>query len=66
MAGLHNPALSLFEVLLQNSSWYLAQLLDSKGQRTQIEGAPIMLDKSEIQNEVSVANEEAETHNCSE
>uniref|UniRef100_A0A670JRX0 IQ motif containing GTPase activating protein 2 n=1 Tax=Podarcis muralis TaxID=64176 RepID=A0A670JRX0_PODMU len=60
MAGLTNSALSLLEVLPQNSSWYLAQLIDSKEQRMQIAGVPIMFDKSEIQNEVSVANEEAD------
>nr|XP_008101137.1 PREDICTED: ras GTPase-activating-like protein IQGAP2 [Anolis carolinensis] len=62
MAGLNHPALSLLEVLLQNSTWYLAQLFDFKEQKTQIAGVPIMLDKSEIQNEVSIANEEAESH----
>ncbi|XP_039219978.1 ras GTPase-activating-like protein IQGAP2 isoform X2 [Crotalus tigris] len=62
MAGLNNPALSLLEVLLQNSSWYLAQLFDTKEQRTQIAGVPIILDKNEIQNEVSVANEESDSH----
>uniref|UniRef100_A0A7M4DV25 IQ motif containing GTPase activating protein 2 n=1 Tax=Crocodylus porosus TaxID=8502 RepID=A0A7M4DV25_CROPO len=62
MAGLNHPALSLLEVLLQNSSWYLAQLCDSKEQRMQIAGVPIMLDKSEIQKVVSVANVEAEAH----
>ncbi|KAH0628012.1 hypothetical protein JD844_008660 [Phrynosoma platyrhinos] len=62
MAGLNNPALSLLEVLPQNSSWYLVQLFDFKEQKTQIAGLPIMLDKSEIQNEVSVANEEAAFH----
>ncbi|XP_019373262.1 PREDICTED: ras GTPase-activating-like protein IQGAP2 isoform X4 [Gavialis gangeticus] len=62
MAGLNHPALSLLEVLLQNSSWYLAQLCDSKEQRMQIAGVPIMLDKSEIQKDVSVANVEAEAH----
>lgn len=36
MAGLNHPALSLLEVLLQNSSWYLAQLCDSKEQRMQV------------------------------
>lgn len=36
MAGLNNPALSLLEVLLQNSSWYLARLFDTKQQRTQV------------------------------
>ncbi|CAI5787416.1 GTPase-activating IQGAP2 isoform X2 [Podarcis lilfordi] len=60
MAGLTNSALSLLEVLPQNSSLYLAQLIDSKEQRMQIAGVPIMFDKSEIQNEVSVANEEAD------
>ncbi|XP_060091819.1 ras GTPase-activating-like protein IQGAP2 isoform X1 [Heteronotia binoei] len=64
MAGLNRPALSLLDVLLQNSSWYLAQLYDTKDQRTQIAGFPIMLEKSEIQNEVSIANVEAETHRC--
>ncbi|XP_014377009.1 ras GTPase-activating-like protein IQGAP2 isoform X1 [Alligator sinensis] len=62
MAGLNHPALSLLEVLLQNSSWYLVQLCDSKEQRMQIAGVPIMLDKSEIQKDVSVANVEAEAH----
>ncbi|KAF7250318.1 Ras GTPase-activating-like protein IQGAP2 [Varanus komodoensis] len=62
MAGLNNPALSLLEVLPQNSSWYLAQLFDSKRQRMQIAGVPFLLDKSEIQNDVSVANEEAGSH----
>uniref|UniRef100_A0ACB8EPY6 Ras GTPase-activating-like protein iqgap2 n=1 Tax=Sphaerodactylus townsendi TaxID=933632 RepID=A0ACB8EPY6_9SAUR len=64
MAGLNCSTLSLLEVLPQNSSWYLAQLFDSKDQRTQMAGFPIMLDKSEIQNEVSIANAEAETHKC--
>uniref|UniRef100_A0A8C5RY11 Calponin-homology (CH) domain-containing protein n=1 Tax=Laticauda laticaudata TaxID=8630 RepID=A0A8C5RY11_LATLA len=36
MAGLNNPALSLLEVLLKNSSWYLARLFDTKEQRTQV------------------------------
>lgn len=36
MAGLTNSALSLLEVLPQNSSWYLAQLIDSKEQRMQV------------------------------
>uniref|UniRef100_A0A8B9NFK0 IQ motif containing GTPase activating protein 2 n=1 Tax=Accipiter nisus TaxID=211598 RepID=A0A8B9NFK0_9AVES len=62
MAGLNRPALSLFEVLPQNSSWYLLQLCDSKEQKMQIAGVPNMLDKSEIQKEVSVANAEAEAH----
>ncbi|XP_060617620.2 ras GTPase-activating-like protein IQGAP2 isoform X1 [Anolis sagrei] len=62
MAGLNHPALSLLEVLLQNSTWYLAQLFDFKEQKTQIAGVPIMLDKSEIQTEVSIANEEADSH----
>ncbi|XP_026573639.1 ras GTPase-activating-like protein IQGAP2 isoform X3 [Pseudonaja textilis] len=62
MAGLNNPALSLLEVLLKNSSWYLARLFDTKEQRTQIAGVPIILDKNEIQNEVSVANEESDFH----
>ncbi|KAM8793472.1 ras GTPase-activating-like protein IQGAP2 [Eudromia elegans] len=62
MAGLNCPALSLLEVLPQNSSWYLMQLCDSKEQKMQIAGFPNMLDKSEIQKEVSVANVEAEAH----
>ncbi|XP_061218034.1 ras GTPase-activating-like protein IQGAP2 isoform X1 [Neopsephotus bourkii] len=62
MAGLNRPALSLLEVLPQNSSWYLMQLCSSKEQKMQIAGVPNMLDKSEIQNEVSVANAEAEAH----
>uniref|UniRef100_A0A8B9GBX5 IQ motif containing GTPase activating protein 2 n=1 Tax=Amazona collaria TaxID=241587 RepID=A0A8B9GBX5_9PSIT len=62
MAGLNRPALSLLEVLPQNSSWYLMQLCNSKEQKMQIAGVPNMLDKSEIQNEVSVANAEAEAH----
>ncbi|XP_051498000.1 ras GTPase-activating-like protein IQGAP2 isoform X3 [Apus apus] len=62
MAGLNHPALSLLEVLPQNSSWYLLQLCDSKEQKMQIAGVPNMLDKSEIQKEVSVANAEAEAH----
>ncbi|XP_025892322.1 ras GTPase-activating-like protein IQGAP2 isoform X2 [Nothoprocta perdicaria] len=62
MAGLSRPALSLLEVLPQNSSWYLMQLGDSKEQKMQIAGFPNMLDKSEIQKEVSVANAEAEAH----
>uniref|UniRef100_A0A8C3UC50 IQ motif containing GTPase activating protein 2 n=1 Tax=Catharus ustulatus TaxID=91951 RepID=A0A8C3UC50_CATUS len=62
MAGLNHPALSLLEVLPQNSSWYLLQLCDSKEQKMQIAGIPNMLDKSEIQKEVSVANVEAEAH----
>ncbi|XP_075597260.1 ras GTPase-activating-like protein IQGAP2 isoform X2 [Balearica regulorum gibbericeps] len=62
MAGLNRPALSLLEVLPQNSSWYLLQLCDSKEQKMQIAGVPNMLDKSEIQKEVSVANVEAEAH----
>lgn len=36
MAGLNHPTLSLLEVLPQNSSWYLAQLYDSKDQRMQV------------------------------
>ncbi|XP_064356637.1 ras GTPase-activating-like protein IQGAP2 isoform X5 [Dromaius novaehollandiae] len=62
MAGLNRPALSLLEVLPQNSSWYLMQLCDSKEQKMQIAGFPNMLDKNEIQKEVSVANAEAEAH----
>ncbi|RMC16443.1 hypothetical protein DUI87_06773 [Hirundo rustica rustica] len=62
MAGLNRPALSLLEVLPQNSSWYLLQLCDAKEQKMQIAGIPNMLDKSEIQKEVSVANVEAEAH----
>ncbi|XP_059692451.1 ras GTPase-activating-like protein IQGAP2 isoform X5 [Haemorhous mexicanus] len=62
MAGLNRPALSLLEVLPQNSSWYLLQLCDSKEQKMQIAGIPNMLDKTEIQKEVSVANAEAEAH----
>ncbi|KAM9367417.1 ras GTPase-activating-like protein IQGAP2 isoform 1-T1 [Phaethornis superciliosus] len=62
MAGLSRPALSLLEVLPQNSSWYLLQLCDSKEQKMQIAGVPNMLDKNEIQKEVSVANAEAEAH----
>uniref|UniRef100_A0A674GAG9 IQ motif containing GTPase activating protein 2 n=1 Tax=Taeniopygia guttata TaxID=59729 RepID=A0A674GAG9_TAEGU len=62
MAGLNHPALSLLEVLPQNSSWYLLQLSDSKEQKMQLAGIPHMLDKSEIQKEVSVANAEAEAH----
>ncbi|XP_058680285.1 ras GTPase-activating-like protein IQGAP2 isoform X2 [Ammospiza caudacuta] len=62
MAGLNRPALSLLEVLPQNSSWYLLQLCDSKEQKMQIAGIPNMLDKSEIQKEVSLANAEAEAH----
>ncbi|XP_032531188.1 ras GTPase-activating-like protein IQGAP2 isoform X9 [Chiroxiphia lanceolata] len=62
MAGLNRPALSLLEVLPQNSSWYLLQLCDSKEQKIQIAGIPNMLDKNEIQKEVSVANAEAEAH----
>ncbi|KAM6036909.1 ras GTPase-activating-like protein IQGAP2 isoform 4-T4 [Theristicus caerulescens] len=62
MAGLNHPALSLLEVMPQNSSWYLLQLCDSKDQKMQIAGVPNMLDKSEIQKEVSVANAEAEAH----
>ncbi|XP_072778811.1 ras GTPase-activating-like protein IQGAP2 isoform X7 [Taeniopygia guttata] len=66
MAGLNHPALSLLEVLPQNSSWYLLQLSDSKEQKMQVieqlAGIPHMLDKSEIQKEVSVANAEAEAH----
>ncbi|XP_027738665.1 ras GTPase-activating-like protein IQGAP2 isoform X9 [Empidonax traillii] len=62
MAGLNSPALSLLEVLPQNSSWYLLQLCDSKEQKMQIAGIPNMLDKNEIQKEVSVANAEAEAH----
>ncbi|XP_042681909.1 ras GTPase-activating-like protein IQGAP2 isoform X7 [Centrocercus urophasianus] len=62
MAGLNHPALSLLEVLPQNSSWYLLQLCDSKEQKIQIAGVPNMLDKSEIQKEVSVVNAEAEAH----
>ncbi|XP_027490400.1 ras GTPase-activating-like protein IQGAP2 isoform X9 [Corapipo altera] len=62
MAGLNRPALGLLEVLPQNSSWYLLQLCDSKEQKIQIAGIPNMLDKNEIQKEVSVANAEAEAH----
>ncbi|XP_010116518.1 PREDICTED: ras GTPase-activating-like protein IQGAP1, partial [Chlamydotis macqueenii] len=62
MAGLNHPALSLLEVLPQNPSWYLLQLSDSKAQKMQIAGVPNMLDKTEIQREVSVANAEAEAH----
>uniref|UniRef100_A0A8B9CAX0 IQ motif containing GTPase activating protein 2 n=1 Tax=Anser brachyrhynchus TaxID=132585 RepID=A0A8B9CAX0_9AVES len=36
MAGLNRPALSLLEVLPQNSSWYLLQLCDSKAQKMQV------------------------------
>ncbi|XP_066036852.1 ras GTPase-activating-like protein IQGAP2 isoform X2 [Chamaea fasciata] len=60
MAGLKRRALSLHEVLPQNSSWYLLQLCDSKEQKMQRAGTPNMLNKSEIQKEVSVANVEAE------
>ncbi|XP_075788420.1 ras GTPase-activating-like protein IQGAP2 isoform X4 [Pelodiscus sinensis] len=60
MAGLNHPALSLSGVLQQNSPWYLTQLCDYKEQRMQLAGGPILLDKYEIQKEVSVANEESE------
>ncbi|XP_069736818.1 ras GTPase-activating-like protein IQGAP2 isoform X3 [Phaenicophaeus curvirostris] len=59
MVGLNHPALDLLEVLPQNSLWYLLQLCDSKEQKMQV---PNMLDKSEIQKEVSIANAEAEAH----
>ncbi|XP_053909798.1 ras GTPase-activating-like protein IQGAP2 isoform X3 [Cuculus canorus] len=59
MVGLNHPALDLLEVLPQNSVWYLLQLCDSKEQKMQV---PNMLDKSEIQKEVSIANAEAEAH----
>lgn len=36
MAGLNRPALSLLEVLPQNSSWYLLQLCESKEQKMQV------------------------------
>lgn len=36
MAGLNRPALSLLEVLPQNSSWYLLQLCDSKEKKMQV------------------------------
>jgi len=36
IAGLNRPALSLLEVLPQNSSWYLLQLCDSKEQKMQV------------------------------
>uniref|UniRef100_A0A8B9GGD9 IQ motif containing GTPase activating protein 2 n=1 Tax=Amazona collaria TaxID=241587 RepID=A0A8B9GGD9_9PSIT len=36
MAGLNRPALSLLEVLPQNSSWYLMQLCNSKEQKMQV------------------------------
>ncbi|XP_073536254.1 ras GTPase-activating-like protein IQGAP2 isoform X3 [Phyllobates terribilis] len=54
--------LSLFDVQPQNSPWYLSQLCIAKDQKTQKAGVPSSLDKSEIQKEVSVANNEAEAH----
>eukprot|EP00079_Xenopus_tropicalis_P032482 XP_017946253.1 PREDICTED: ras GTPase-activating-like protein IQGAP2 [Xenopus tropicalis] len=60
--GLMLPILSLFEVQPKNSSWYLAQLCNTKEQKTQKAGAPSILDKNEIQKDVSVANKEAEAH----
>ncbi|XP_056396337.1 ras GTPase-activating-like protein IQGAP2 isoform X2 [Hyla sarda] len=56
------PMLSLFDVQPQNSPWYLTQLCIAKDQKTQKAGVPSSLDKSEIQKEVSVANNEAEAH----
>ncbi|XP_071994239.1 ras GTPase-activating-like protein IQGAP2 isoform X1 [Engystomops pustulosus] len=56
------PMLSLFDVQSQNSPWYLTQLCIAKDQKTQKAGVPSSLDKSEIQKEVSVANNEAEAH----
>ncbi|KAM3939557.1 ras GTPase-activating-like protein IQGAP2 isoform 1-T1 [Leptodactylus fuscus] len=56
------PMLSLFDVQPQNSPWYLSQLSIAKDQKTQKAGVPSSLDKSEIQKEVSVGNNEAEAH----
>ncbi|XP_069818869.1 ras GTPase-activating-like protein IQGAP2 isoform X1 [Dendropsophus ebraccatus] len=56
------PMLSLFDVQQQNSPWYLTQLCMAKDQKMQKAGVPSSLDKSEIQKEVSVANNEAEAH----
>ncbi|KAM4810421.1 ras GTPase-activating-like protein IQGAP2 [Rhinophrynus dorsalis] len=60
--GLMIPILSIFEVQLKNSPWYLTQLCNAKDQKTQKAGVPSSLDKNEIQKEVSVANKEAEAH----
>ncbi|NP_001082588.1 IQ motif containing GTPase activating protein 2 S homeolog [Xenopus laevis] len=60
--GLMLPILSLFEVQPKNSPWYLAQLCNTKEQKTQKSGVPSTLDKNEIQKDVSVANKEAEAH----
>ncbi|KAG8456504.1 hypothetical protein GDO86_002327 [Hymenochirus boettgeri] len=60
--GLMLPNLSLFEVQPNNSAWYLAQLCNSKDQKTQKAGVPSILDKNKIQKDVSVANKKAEAH----
>nr|XP_033785202.1 ras GTPase-activating-like protein IQGAP2 isoform X2 [Geotrypetes seraphini] len=62
MTGLTLPTLGLFEVQPQNSSWYLTQLSDSKELKIQKAGVPVMLDKGDVQRDVSIANEEAEAH----
>ncbi|XP_030049120.1 ras GTPase-activating-like protein IQGAP2 isoform X3 [Microcaecilia unicolor] len=63
MAGLTLSTLGLFGVKPQNSSWYLTQLSDSKELKMQkVGGVPVMLDKGDVQRDVSIANEEAEAH----
>lgn len=62
MAGLSHPVLGLFGVQRQNAPWYRTQLFDCRRLKMEKAGAPAMLDKGEVQKEVSVANEEAEAH----
>ncbi|XP_069079697.1 ras GTPase-activating-like protein IQGAP2 isoform X1 [Pleurodeles waltl] len=62
MAGLSHPVLGLFGVQRQNAPWYLTQLSECRRLKMEKAGPPVMLDKGDVQKEVSVANEEAEAH----
>ncbi|XP_043919900.1 ras GTPase-activating-like protein IQGAP2 [Protopterus annectens] len=62
ITNLSSVALSLVGVHQQNSVWYLEQLCASKEQKKQEMGIPVLMDREEIQKDITTANEKAKTH----
>ncbi|MGH0153198.1 UNVERIFIED_CONTAM: hypothetical protein FKN15_023967, partial [Acipenser sinensis] len=62
LGSLRVPALGLVRVVEGNSSWYLEHFSLYKEQKTEQAGAPVQLDKEDLQQVISTCNDFAEAH----
>ncbi|KAK1176523.1 ras GTPase-activating-like protein IQGAP1 [Acipenser oxyrinchus oxyrinchus] len=62
LGSLRVPALGLVRVVEGNLSWYLEHFSLYKEQKTEQAGAPVQLDRADIQQVISTCNDFAEAH----